>query len=74
MIIISGIDGTLCTSIFKNDGTQDQDSPEFQAELLAVPLLPWVKVSGIKVFKQARVVILVTGRGVHLNGMTTTWL
>ncbi len=74
MIIISAIDGTLCPSIFRSDGGQDQSSPAFQAELLAVPVLPWVKERGIKVFKQARVVILVTGRCVHLNGMTTTWI
>jgi len=74
MIIISGIDGVLCPSIFTNDGSQDEESPEFQAQLLAVPLLPWVTVSLPNMYQKARIVIFVTRRGVHLNNITTTWV
>lgn len=74
MIIISDIDGTACPSIFKNDGSQDQQSPAFQAELLAVPLLPWIVDLDAKPFKQARFVYFVTGRGEHLNKITASWI
>lgn len=73
-IIISDIDGTLCTSIFTNDGSQDQFDPSFHQALLDLPLLPWVIEKGLKAFQNARCVIFVTGRGIHLNCITATWI
>lgn len=74
MIIISGIDGILCPSIFANDRSQDQQSPEFLQQLLAAPVLPWVTEAVSQKFRSARIVIFITGRGVHLNDITATWL
>jgi len=73
MIVISDIDGTVCLSIFKNDGSQDQHSSGFQKALFDVPIMAWV-INVIKVFQQARAVIFITGRGVHLNTITTMWV
>jgi len=73
-ITISDLDGSLLESIFLNDGSQDQESAEFQDVLLAVPAFPWVNKYKIKLFQQARVVMFVTGRGIHLNPVTTTWI
>lgn len=73
MIIISDIDGSLCRSIFANDGSQDQEDPAFQRQLLELPILPWL-VHLPPVFQNATCVIFVTGRGVHLNNITATWI
>jgi len=74
MIMISGIDGVLCPSIFASDGNQDRHSSEFQKQLLAVLAFPWVTEAVCSVFRTARIVIFISGRGVYLNDITTTWV
>jgi hypothetical protein len=71
MIIISDIDGSLCESIFDNTAARATVSPAFTERLLSLPLLDWVDPA---TFREATLVVFVTGRGIPLNPVTATWI
>jgi hypothetical protein len=73
-IMISDIDNTLCPQDMTRWHVDTNRTKAFAEHVLGLLPFDWVVERGIAAFKQAREVIFVTGRGIHLNVTTALWV